>query len=393
MADDLKKILYGDTQTSAVEAVNAAIEQVNDNQDRIETLEDTVVKTISIDKTPLNFMEDQPNQVDLPVYTKTGTVQRIIELAGEASTITLFDDKHLEDPDRYHYGVTGGTKNIDLPVYSAEKIDEFIGQISSGMRYIGVIGNFIGSEEEYPGENEDGQPIVTNPDGSMTLCITRDPTDHRFMVGDSMKVDAEEWYMWPSEAIVEGFEQRKLEIGDLLICDDAVYKEDEKGILRLVHLSLDVVPSGDDGDVYSDVSWSGEDNGHILVTAAGSTRGRKVKPTNKKIVDTITGSQNVATDAAVKTYSDASIKKVDIDTGNGNWLMAEGANNILYLTNHHNYIIVGVYNFEGKPVIAKITHNFKAKEAGISTHHSIEVDETKIATLNGGFVLLNRISN
>lgn len=391
MADDLKKILYGDTQTTAVETVNAAIEQVNDNQDRIETLEDTVVQTISIDDVPLNAKETDPNWVNLPVYTKTGTEQRIKELAGEASTITLFDDKHLEDEQRYYYGVTGSTKNIDLPVYSAGKIDEFIGQLSSGMRYIGVVGNFIG--EEYPGENEDGMPIVTNPDGSMTLCITRDPNYHRFMVGDSMKVDVEGWYMWPSDALVEGFIQKKLEIGDLLICENAVYEEDEEEILRLVDLSLDVVPSGDDGDVYSDVSWSGEEDGHILVTAAGSTRGRKVKPTNKKIVDTITGSQNVATDAAVKTYSDASIKKVDIDTGNGNWLMAEGVNNILYLTNHHNYIIVGVYNFEGKPVIAKITHNFKAEEAGIPTHHSIEVDETKIGTLNGGFVLLNRISN
>ena len=182
MATELENVLLGDSNVEVVEKINKTITQTLNNADRIEEVSDAV------------------------------------ESAGKINTIKL---------DAGHSGVPVTTyepdanKVVTLPVYTSAKIDEMLGSVAAGMRYVGTLGT--------------GGTITTLPTTPSTSggeVLVRN--------GDTYKVVTAGTYAGVSA-----------EVGDLFIAS-----------VQNASVTWTLVPSGDDGDVYANETLT---NGYLVV--------------------------------------------------------------------------------------------------------------------------------
>ena len=273
----LKLINLGDTVTTVIDKANKAISQANTNTDAIEDLAvdaGKVNKIILDQKATINDSgayepnnttdTNQPNYkaITLPVYTIKQVDDKVAE-AGKVDGIVLkANDTVVETAGT----LDTTTKVVSLPVYTAKQVDDLIktnvGNLAGGMRYIGTLN---GGTSETP---------------TLLPTLNKNSTsyDEGLEIGDTYKVAVAGVFKYiklPYEGALTGATEKTVEaeVGDLLIYNS---KESWNPV-------WEVVPSGDDGDVYAEADFGTEYN-YIIVSANDETDGKKVKASGSKLI-------------------------------------------------------------------------------------------------------------
>lgn len=206
-------------------------------------LGDTTTKVV--EKINKNISQTLQNADDIEdVKESIKNIEDSVESAGKIDKIKFVT--HSGAPTS-EYEADKETKVVTLPVYTYEQIDTYVGNLAGGMHYKGTLG-VGGTVTELPMAINDstGQTVVKN--------------------GYTYKV------------ITKGtYENQSAEVGDLFI---ATISAAEGGGWDI---QWHLVPSGDDGDVYADDTWSTQDT--LVVTNSEEAPGKKVKDSGYTITD------------------------------------------------------------------------------------------------------------
>lgn len=338
----LENVLLGDTTAKVVEKINTAISHIEQNALDIETNAENIgeaVHTITIGDNPISY-EVKNNNVKLPVYSITEVNNKVAE-AGKVDKIILEGILTPYEPD--------SNKIVTLPVYDIDAIDlKFsevqlsIGNLAGGMRYKGTIGT--------------GGTVTALPTGAAVAN------------GDTYKVKTAGTYA-----------NQSADVGDLFIAS----KSGDT-------VTWTLVPSGDDGDVYSDNNFTAN---QIIIADGGSSK--KVKSSGKTIATSVTESDaTVPTSKAVVTHVASAIENAMSITVliNANTFAVDATlastSGTVYKSKqaYANYIPVAIYNSNGKKCFLDIGKDSNG-------YVIFEVDDNYMSATagsisNGGYVLL-----
>ena len=253
MADTttLEKVLLGDTTAGAVEKVNKAIAGLETLQDGLEDGDLVVNKATNArysvyDVEELNKAPEAKLQIHTKYVTNSAHATMVEALQQSIANAGKVDDVYVGGVSV----VTGKVARLP-PYYNKTEIDTLIGNVSSGMRYMGTVGTggTVGSLPNVSAKNGDTYKVISS------------------VVHNGITAD----------------------VGDLFIATVT----DGSVVWTLI-------PSGDDGDVYADGNFGTTEN--IIVSANGDTDGKKVKASGYTISDTINTKQEKVIPTAKAVY-------------------------------------------------------------------------------------------
>ena len=338
MADEnvyVEKVLLGETTAEAVEKINKAITQINQNMDDIDEAgkvdEVQVNGTNAVVSKKVNFK----NGTNVTMTASGGTVTVSSKDTKNTTGAGPMVDASSDDGKLYPVGVTtndlgsgsavtytGGEATYikDGVLYTSrtssigddgsevtqeasarvlnetdrDELEVLIGNLAGGMRYRGAA-----TPQYLPYNNQ-------NTGSAWGSGVYKEA----LAKGDTLKVGTAGYFyvQYTNGSVDSTVDSVHADVGDLFILNVLSGYNSETGEYTTVKWEL--IPSGDDGDVYSDdTPWTA--GGYILTTAANSTAAKKITKSSYKIGTTLDSSTTtVPTNSAVKTYTDTVTKNM-----------------------------------------------------------------------------------
>ena len=370
----LENVYLGESTVDFVGKVQKAIEQINTNMDDIENagkvdqiqvnganaVADKKVNlkngtNISISKnttgdiTISSTAPDTKNtagakQSDYPLWLigappKNNDYSQNVHPDAD-NVVTGSGNVYMQDGTLYVYNNGERQQVLDESHYAV--INEKLGNLAGGMRFKGTVGT----------------------GGTVTALPTSAEN------GDTYKVKTKGTYA-----------NQAAEIGDLFIA-----------VKTGSTLTWDLVPSGDDGDVYTNTSWSSP-NQIIVSGGTSGTANKEVKASGITINNTAMSGNgtDVPTSNVVKNYTDNAIIAVQItleDTDGWGETQQSGTagvdgDKIYTYTGHPNYNPICVYNANGEQVVV-----------GLMVDGATTVIRTNLASdiQNGTLIMMRQVS-